>query len=37
MPKRIGPVMRIRMFLSHPDPIVRGIGMDPDPSIIKHK
>jgi hypothetical protein len=28
-------VLRIYMFLGHPDPLVRG--MDPDPSIIKQK
>jgi hypothetical protein len=32
-------VLRIRMFLDllHPDPLVRGMDPDPDPSITKQK
>jgi hypothetical protein len=29
--------IRIRMYLSHPDPLVRGTGLDPDLSIIQLK
>jgi hypothetical protein len=30
-------IRRIRMFLGHPDPLVRGMDPDPDPYIIKLK
>jgi hypothetical protein len=31
-------IRRIRMFLGHPDPLVRGMDPDPDPySVIKQK
>ncbi len=29
-------IHRIHMFLGHPDPLVRGMDPDPDPSIIYH-
>ncbi len=30
-------IHRIHMFLGHPDPLIKGMDPDPDPSIIKQK